>query len=84
MITLTHLQFRRAKRILNFKTSYTALWAPISNYIVLIFIALILFIMWKEGLMGAVIMIPIWITFMLVLFDRLNPKDLSDVKVEND
>ena len=84
MITLTHLQFRRAKRILNFKTSYTALWAPISNYIVLIFIALILFIMWKEGLMGAVIMIPIWITFMLVLFDRLNTKDLSDVKVEND
>ncbi len=84
MITLTHLQFRRAKRILNFKTSYTALWAPISNYIVLIFIALILFIMWKEGLMGAVIMIPIWITFMLVLFDRLNPKDLSDVKVESD
>ncbi|MBP8064374.1 MAG: amino acid permease, partial [Acinetobacter sp.] len=82
MITLTHLQFRRAKRILNFKTSYTALWSPISNYIVLIFIALILFIMWKEGLMGAVIMIPIWITFMLVLFDRLNPKDLSDVKVE--
>ena len=84
MITLTHLQFRRAKRILNFKTSYTALWSPISNYIVLIFIALILFIMWKEGLMGAVIMIPIWITFMLVLFDRLNPKDLSDVKVESD
>ena len=84
MITLTHLQFRRAKRVLNFKTSYTALWSPISNYIVLIFIALILFIMWKEGLMGAVIMIPIWITFMLVLFDRLNPKDLSDVKVESD
>ena len=84
MITLTHLQFRRAKRILNFKTSYTALWSPISNYIVLIFIALILFIMWKEGLMGAVIMIPIWITFVLVLFDRLNPKDLSDVKVESD
>ena len=84
MITLTHLQFRRAKRLLKFKTSYPALWAPVSNYIVLIFIGLILFIMWKEGLMGAVIMIPVWITLMLVLFDRLNPKDLSDVKVEND
>ncbi|WP_086200358.1 amino acid permease [Acinetobacter sp. ANC 4169] len=84
MITLTHLQFRRAKRVLNFKTFYPALWSPISNYIVLIFIGLILYIMWQEGLMGAVIMIPIWITFMLVLFDRLNPKDLSDVKAESD
>ncbi|AMW79506.1 D-alanine/D-serine/glycine permease [Acinetobacter sp. TGL-Y2] len=82
MITMTHLQFRRAKRILNFKTSYPALWAPISNYIVLIFIALVLFIMWTQGFKESVLMIPIWITGMLILFNFLNPKDLSDIDVD--
>ena len=79
MITMTHLQFRRAKRILNFKTSYEALWSPVSNYIVLIFIALVLFIMWTQGFMESVLMIPVWITVMLLMFNYLNPKDLSDI-----
>ena len=79
MITMTHLQFRRAKRILNFTTSYPALWAPVSNYIVLIFIALVLFIMWTQGFMESVLMIPVWITVMLLMFNYLNPKDLSDI-----
>ncbi|OTG79991.1 amino acid permease [Acinetobacter sp. ANC 5054] len=82
MITMTHLQFRRAKRILNFTTSYPALWAPVSNYIVLIFIALVLFIMWTQGFMESVLMIPVWITVMLLMFNYLNPKDLSDVDLD--
>ncbi|WP_180058148.1 MULTISPECIES: amino acid permease [unclassified Acinetobacter] len=84
MITMTHLQFRRAKRILNFKTSYEALWSPVSNYIVLIFIALVLFIMWTQGFMESVLMIPVWITIMLLMFNYLNPKDLSDIKIEEE
>ncbi|NHB57682.1 amino acid permease [Acinetobacter shaoyimingii] len=77
MITLTHLQFKRAKRILKFETSYPALWSPISNYIVLIFIGLVLYIMWNQGFKESVMMIPIWITIMLLLFSYLNPKDLN-------
>ena len=84
MITMTHLQFRRAKRLLNFKTSYEALWSPVSNYIVLIFIALVLFIMWTQGFMESVLMIPVWITIMLLMFNYLNPKDLSDIKLEEE
>ena len=84
MITMTHLQFRRAKRILNFKTSYEALWSPVSNYIVLIFIALVLVIMWTQGFMESVLMIPVWITIMLLMFNYLNPKDLSDIKIEEE
>ncbi|KAB0626074.1 amino acid permease [Acinetobacter gandensis] len=84
MITMTHLQFRRAKRILNFKTSYEALWSPVSNYIVLIFIALVLFIMWTQGFMESVLMIPVWITIMLLMFNYLNPKDLSDIKMKEE
>ncbi|OTG85512.1 amino acid permease [Acinetobacter sp. ANC 4558] len=84
MITLTHLQFRRAKQTLKFETSYPALWAPLSNYLVLAFIAVVLFIMWTQGFQESVIMIPIWITLMLILFDRLNPKDLSDLKPKDD
>lgn len=82
MITMTHLQFRRAKRILNFDTSYPALWAPVSNYLVLLFIALVLFIMWTQGFMESVLMIPVWITAMLLLFNYLNPKDLSEIDLD--
>lgn len=84
MITLTHLQFRRAKRILKFETSYPALWSPMSNYLVLIFIGLVLFIMWNQGFQESVMMIPIWITVMLLMFNYLNPKDLSDIEIEKD
>ena len=78
MISITHLKFKRATRILNINTHYPALWSPVSNYIVLIFIGLVLYIMWNQGFMESVMMIPVWITVMLVLFDYLNPKDFSD------
>ncbi|WOE32728.1 MULTISPECIES: amino acid permease [unclassified Acinetobacter] len=75
MITLTHLQFKRAQRKLKFKTSYPALWAPLGNYLVLVFIAVVLFIMWSQGFMESVIMIPIWIVAMYLLYQALNLKD---------
>lgn len=84
MISITHLKFKRATRILNFQTHYPALWSPLSNYIVLIFIGLVLYIMWNQGFMESVVMIPIWITLMLVLFDYLNPKDFSEELKQKD
>ena len=80
MISLTHLQFRRAKKRLKFETSYPALWAPLSNYIVLAFIAVVLFIMWTQGFKESVLMIPIWIICMYILYNALN---LKDKKAEN-
>ena len=68
MITLTHLKFRQAIKQAKIQTKFPALWAPISNYVVLIFIATVLYIMWMQGFKESVLMIPIWIVIMLGLF----------------
>ena len=68
MITLTHLRFRQAIKQAAIQTKFPALWAPISNYVVLIFIATVLYIMWMQGFKESVLMIPIWIVVMLGLF----------------
>jgi hypothetical protein len=36
--------------------------------------------MWTQGFKESVMMIPIWITAMLVLFDYLNPKKLDSIE----
>ncbi|OTG66784.1 amino acid permease [Acinetobacter silvestris] len=80
MITLTHLKFKRALRLTNQTSKYPALWAPFSNYIVVIFIGVVLYIMWNQGFKESVLMIPVWITLMLVLFDLLNPSEIKQDK----
>lgn len=74
MISLTHLKFRSAMKTLHHKVSFPALWSPVSNYIVLLFIAVVLYIMWTQGFKESVIMIPIWIVLMYVLYKLLNSK----------
>ncbi|MBK0063990.1 MULTISPECIES: amino acid permease [unclassified Acinetobacter] len=74
MISLTHLKFKSAMKALNQKVSFPALWSPISNYIVLLFIAVVLYIMWTQGFKESVIMIPVWIVVMYVLYKLLNSK----------
>ncbi|CAI3159289.1 MULTISPECIES: amino acid permease [Acinetobacter] len=80
MISITHLKYRRFVKHANIKTSFPALWSPFSNYLVLAFIAVVLYIMWTQGFKESVMMIPIWITAMLVLFDYLNPKKLNSIE----
>ena len=80
MISITHLKYRRFVKHANIKTSFPALWSPFSNYLVLAFIAVVLYIMWTQGFKESVMMIPIWITAMLVLFDYLNPKKLDSIE----
>lgn len=80
MISITHLKYRRFVKHANLKTSFPALWSPFSNYLVLAFIAVVLYIMWTQGFKESVMMIPIWITAMLVLFDYLNPKKLDSIE----
>lgn len=74
MISLTHLKFKAMVKEKNLKTSFPALWSPISNYLVLVFIAVVLYIMWQQGFKESVLMIPIWIVLMFVLYKALKLK----------
>lgn len=74
MISLTHLKFKQAVKKAAIPTKFPALWAPISNYLVLIFIATVLYIMWTQGFKESVLMIPIWIVLMLGLFKVMKLK----------
>ncbi|CAM4428469.1 amino acid permease [Acinetobacter dispersus] len=72
MISLTHLKYRSHIKKAQIKTSYPALWSPFSNYLVLAFIAVVLYIMWQQGFKESVLMIPIWIIFMFIFYKFLN------------
>ncbi len=72
MISLTHLKFKQAVKKAAIQTKFPALWAPISNYLVLIFIVTVLYIMWTQGFKESVLMIPIWVVLMFGLFKILN------------
>lgn len=74
MISLTHLKFKAMTKAKGLKTSFPALWSPFSNYLVLAFIAVVLYIMWQQGFKESVLMIPIWIVLMFVLYKVLNLK----------
>ena len=84
MITLTHLKFKRVLKLTQQNSQYPALWAPFGNVVVIIFIGAVLYIMWVQGFKESVLMIPIWITLMLVLFDFLNPKSIDSIKETKD
>ena len=74
MISLTHLKFKAMTKRKGLKTSFPALWSPLSNYLVLAFIAVVLYIMWQQGFKESVLMIPIWIVLMFLLYKVLNLK----------
>lgn len=75
MITLTHLKFIQAIKNSGQTTSFPALWSPVGNVIVLLFIATILYIMWTQGFSESVYMIPVWIVLMWGLFKLLKQKN---------
>ncbi|MCH7295854.1 amino acid permease [Acinetobacter higginsii] len=77
MISLTHLKYRSHIKKAQIKTSYPALWSPFSNYLVLSFIAVVLYIMWQQGFKESVLMIPIWIVLMFIFYKFLNRKTES-------
>jgi len=77
MISLTHLKFKQAMKKVTNVTKFPALWSPFSNYLVLVFIATVLYIMWTQGFKESVIMIPVWIIVMVILFSMLNSKKSS-------
>lgn len=72
MISLTHLKFKQAMKKTGQVSKFPALWSPVSNILVLVFIAMVLGIMWKVGFKESVLMIPIWIVLMFGLYKMLN------------
>lgn len=78
MISLTHLKFKQATK--SIKTSFPALFSPLSNYIVIAFIAVVLYIMWQQGFKESVLMIPIWIVLMWGFFQLIVRKSTDQVE----
>ena len=74
MISLIHLKFRQSMKKQGIQTKFPALFAPFSNYFVLVFMLMILYIMWNQGFILSVLMLPVWILVLFVLFKTLKPK----------
>lgn len=68
MISITHLKFRRSKDADQVKTKFPSFIYPLSNYICLIFLAVILVMMWITGLKISVELIPGWILLLYVCY----------------
>jgi aromatic amino acid transport protein AroP len=71
MISLIHLKFRQAMKKEGIQTQFPSLWSPVSNYFVLAFMLMILYIMWNQGFMLSVLILPVWIALLFVLFKVL-------------
>lgn len=74
MISLTHLKFRQFVQRNHLSTRYPAGFTPLSNWLCLGFVLLMLYIMWQQGFQESVIMIPVWIGLMYGLFSALGLK----------
>jgi len=68
MISLIHLKFRQAIKRKGIQTGFPAIFAPFSNYFVLAFMLMILYIMWTQGFMLSVLMLPVWIGLLFGVF----------------
>lgn len=74
MISLIHLKFRQAMKREGISTKFPAIFAPITNYFVLAFMLMMLYIMWTQGFMLSVLMLPVWILLLFVVFKSVNIK----------
>ena len=77
MISLIHLKFKRAMKKEGTKTKFPALFSPISNYLVLAFMCMILYIMWYQGFMISVLILPVWILLLFVLYKVLGIQNVK-------
>jgi L-asparagine transporter-like permease len=68
LITITHLKFKKQKKLENYKTIFPAPFYPYSNYITLAFITFILVAISTPsiGMITQVISIPIWISVVYI------------------
>lgn len=74
MICYTHLKFRKSKINEGTKTKFPSIFYPVSNYICIVFLLIILVLMCITGMEIQVILIPIWLAFLFVMFKLYKPK----------
>lgn len=77
MISLTHLKFRKVKQIQEVKLKFPSLLFPVSNYICILFLILILGIMFITGMHVSVILIPIWLFLLYLAFQAIKKRSLK-------
>ncbi|MDD0972737.1 amino acid permease [Pseudomonas fontis] len=69
IISITHLKFRKAKQAAGETTFYRSWGYPLTNYICLAFLALILVVMYlTPGIRISVMLIPVWLAVLAVAF----------------
>lgn len=69
IISITHLKFRRAKQAVGETTFYKSWGYPLTNYICLAFLALILVVMYlTPGINISVMLIPVWLVLLRLAF----------------
>ncbi|WP_261509856.1 amino acid permease [Chryseobacterium paludis] len=74
MICYTHLKFRKSKIKDGVRTLFPSIFYPVSNYICIVFLLIILVLMCITGMEIQVILIPIWLTFLFVMYKLYKPK----------
>jgi len=74
MICYTHLKFSKSNRNAGIKTKFPSLLYPVSNYICIIFLLIILVLMCFTGMEIQVILIPVWLAFLFVMYTLYKPK----------
>lgn len=62
IICYTHIKFKKAHKTA--KTKFPVLFYPFTNYLTLIFLCLVLFVMWETGLKLSVEIVPVWIVVL--------------------
>ncbi|QQS16794.1 MAG: amino acid permease [Neisseriales bacterium] len=77
MISLSHLKFREAMQRQCFAPSFKAIGSPVSNYLCLLFVALVIFALIKNGEIASVVAIPLWLVFLSGLFVYKKKRGLS-------
>ncbi|MGH2624636.1 MAG: amino acid permease, partial [Sphingobacterium sp.] len=68
MISLTHIFFRKEKDRLGIKTKFPTILYPVSNYISLLFLLMVLVMMWFTGLKISVELIPLWLLILWISY----------------
>jgi aromatic amino acid transport protein AroP len=82
MISLTHLKFRRAKAGL--KMVFPSLWHPVSNWVCLVFMVMILgILLFTPGMAVSVYVLPVWLGLLWAGF-RLKGKSGADARLASE
>jgi len=68
MISFTHLKFRNAKDVEGVQTKFPSFLFPVSNYICIAFLLIILVLMCMTGMSISVILIPVWLFILFVTY----------------